>query len=156
MNQLAANAAFCFTVPGPKMIWQFGELGYDETLGSEDVKTSKKPVHWEYYDDPARRSLYNVYAKLLNLRKEHADLFGQNASFSWEVTADEWTGNTPRTINLKHNNKELIVVGNFGDANTTYTLPSNIKYNYISGENVTGNSVTIESHNFFLGTSFEP
>lgn len=156
MNQLAANAAFCFTVPGPKMIWQFGELGYDETLGSDDVKTSKKPVHWEYYDDPARRSLYNVYAKLLNLRKEHADLFGQNANFSWEVTADKWTGNTPRTIILKHNNKELIVVGNFGDASTTYTLPNNIKYNYISGESVTDNNITIESHNFFLGTSFEP
>jgi 1,4-alpha-glucan branching enzyme len=29
MSQLATNAAFFFTVPGPKMIWQFGELGYD-------------------------------------------------------------------------------------------------------------------------------
>ncbi|HBX45042.1 MAG TPA: alpha-amylase, partial [Porphyromonadaceae bacterium] len=27
MDQLKANAAFFFTVPGPKMIWQFGELG---------------------------------------------------------------------------------------------------------------------------------
>lgn len=44
MNQLAANAAFCFTVPGPKMIWQFGELGYDETLGEEDEKNSKEAV----------------------------------------------------------------------------------------------------------------
>lgn len=42
MNQLAANAAFCFTVPGPKMIWQFGELGYDETLGEEDEKKQQR------------------------------------------------------------------------------------------------------------------
>ena len=42
MKQLATNAAFFFTVPGPKMIWQFGELGYDETLGEEDEKTAKR------------------------------------------------------------------------------------------------------------------
>ena len=28
MKQLGTNAAFFLTVPGPKMIWQFGELGY--------------------------------------------------------------------------------------------------------------------------------
>ncbi|WP_294554611.1 alpha-amylase family glycosyl hydrolase [uncultured Bacteroides sp.] len=156
MNQLAANAAFCFTVPGPKMIWQFGELGYDETLGSEANKTSKKPLHWEYYDEPARRNLYNIYAKLLNLRKTHADLFGKNASFSWNVTENRWTESTPRIINLKYNDKELIVVGNFGDQTTTYSLNSNIKYNYISGENVSGSNVIVEPHNFFLGTSFQP
>lgn len=154
MNQLAANAAFCFTVPGPKMIWQFGELGYDEPLGT-DNKTSPKPLHWEYCKDPARQNLHNVYATLLNLRKDHADLFGQNATFSWEVTEDRWTGSTPRTISLKYNNKELVVVGNFGNTDTTYTPDSNIKYNYISGESVSG-SVIIKSHNFFLGTSFQP
>lgn len=155
MNQLAANAAFCFTVPGPKMIWQFGELGYDETLGTEDNKTSKKPLHWEYYDEPARRNLYNVYARLLQLRKEHADLFGQNASFSWKVTDDYWTGNKPRTIHLKYGDKELVVVGNFGNETSTYSLDSKIKYDYMSGENVSG-SITVNPHSFFLGTSFQP
>ena len=32
MKRLALNAAFFFTVPGPKMIWQFGELGYDYSI----------------------------------------------------------------------------------------------------------------------------
>ncbi|WP_195477084.1 MULTISPECIES: alpha-amylase family glycosyl hydrolase [Bacteroides] len=155
MNQLAANAAFCFTVPGPKMIWQFGELGYDETLGEEDEKTAKKPLHWEYYDEPARKSLYDVYAKLLDLRKTHANLFGQNATFSWKVETADWTGNTPRTISLKYNDKELVVVGNFGDDTTNYSLDSNIKYNYMTGDEVSGN-ITVEPHNFFLGTSFRP
>ena len=155
MNQLAANAAFCFTVPGPKMIWQFGELGYDETLGEEDEKTAKKPLHWEYYDEPARKSLYDVYAKLLDLRKTHANLFGQNATFSWKVETADWTGNTPRTISLKYNDKELVVVGNFGGDTTNYSLDSNIKYNYMTGDEVSGN-ITVEPHNFFLGTSFRP
>ena len=155
MNQLAANAAFCSTVPGPKMIWQFGELGYDETLGEEDEKTAKKPLHWEYYDEPARKSLYDVYAKLLDLRKTHANLFGQNATFSWKVETADWTGNTPRTISLNYNDKELVVVGNFGDDTTNYSLDSNIKYNYMTGDEVSGN-ITVEPHNFFLGTSFRP
>lgn len=38
MSQLAVNAAFCFTVPGPKMIWQFGELGYDVTREQKTIK----------------------------------------------------------------------------------------------------------------------
>ncbi|MBQ8875693.1 MAG: alpha-amylase, partial [Bacteroides sp.] len=32
MKQLEVNAAFTFTVPGPKMIWQFGEMGYDISI----------------------------------------------------------------------------------------------------------------------------
>ncbi len=32
MKQLAANASFFFTAPGPKMVWQFGEMGYDVSI----------------------------------------------------------------------------------------------------------------------------
>src|SRR5690554_3088586 len=32
MSQLGTNAAFFLTIPGPKMIWQFGELGYDISI----------------------------------------------------------------------------------------------------------------------------
>lgn len=32
MRQLEVNASFFFTVPGPKMIWQFGEMGYDVSI----------------------------------------------------------------------------------------------------------------------------
>lgn len=99
--------------------------------------------------------MYDVYAKLLDLRKTHANLFGQNATFSWKVETANWTGNTPRTISLKYNDKELVVVGNFGDDTTNYSLDSNIKYNYMTGDEVSGN-ITVEPHNFFLGTSFRP
>ena len=43
MSQLATNAAFFFTVPGPKMIWQFGELGYDISI-DQNGRTGKKPI----------------------------------------------------------------------------------------------------------------
>ncbi len=32
MQRLETNAAFFFTVPGPKMVWQFGEIGYDVNI----------------------------------------------------------------------------------------------------------------------------
>ena len=40
--QLAAN--FFIPVPGPKMIWQFGELGYDISI-DYNGRTGKKPIH---------------------------------------------------------------------------------------------------------------
>ena len=48
--------AFFFTVPGPKMIWQFGELGYDISIDS--WKSWEKPVKWNYLDDDKRRTKF--------------------------------------------------------------------------------------------------
>ncbi|MEI9909455.1 MAG: hypothetical protein WDO71_07195 [Bacteroidota bacterium] len=32
LKRMELNAAFFLTIPGPKMIWQFGELGYDFSI----------------------------------------------------------------------------------------------------------------------------
>lgn len=165
MKQLETNAAFFFSVPGPKMIWQFEELGYDisinantqgEVIEGEEHRTDRKPLHWEYYTDPARKGLYDVYAKLLNLRKTHANLFQANSTFSWNVDNNYWSGSTPRSITLKNGHDMLYVIGNFGeeDANAI-SLPEGIQYNYMTGEEVSGN-ITVPAHSFFLGTSFMP
>lgn len=65
-----------YTVPGPKMLWQFGEVGYDYTINycengsvSTDCRTAPKPIRWDYYNQPNRRRLYDVTAALLHLRK---------------------------------------------------------------------------------------
>jgi hypothetical protein len=72
LERTEAAAVMLYAVPGPKMIWQFGEVGYDFALqeGGAD-RLECKPIHWEYYDDPARRDLYNVYATMSKLRSEH-------------------------------------------------------------------------------------
>lgn len=165
MQQLATNAAFFFTVPGPKMLWQFGELGYDisinanmqgEVIEGEEHRTDRKPLHWEYYTDPARKGLYDVYAKLLYLRKTHPNLFQANSTFSWKVDESCWSGSTPRSITLKNGNDQLYVIGNFGEEEAkAISLPEDIQYNYMTGEEVNGN-ITVPAHSFFLGTSFMP
>ncbi|TKK68309.1 T9SS type A sorting domain-containing protein [Ilyomonas limi] len=69
-------AAFWAMQPAPKMVWQFGELGYDYSINTcedgvtirNDCRTSPKPIRWDYLSDPDRLALYNVYAKLFALR----------------------------------------------------------------------------------------
>lgn len=111
MKQLATNASFFFTVPGPKMVWQFGEMGYDVSI-EEGGRTGKKPLHWEYLNNESRKELYVTYTKLLNLRKEHTELFDPGAAFSWLVTTSNWVGGRFLTIEAV-DGKKLVVVGNF-------------------------------------------
>jgi 1,4-alpha-glucan branching enzyme len=122
MKQLSANACFFLTVPGPKMIWEFGEMGYDISKGSD---TSKRLCHWEYLDDSDRVGLYNTYAKLNALRTENPELFSSAATFSWNVADTNWS--TGRFINITSSdgNKHLVVAGNFdaSSQNLTVTFP---------------------------------
>src|SRR3569833_1091938 len=61
------GAAFMFASPGPKMVWQFGERGYD--INNDDAspggRLGDKPPHWEYMADANRHHLYATYAKLI-------------------------------------------------------------------------------------------
>ena len=118
MKQLETNAAFFLTVPGPKMIWQFGELGYDYsimykydgTMGTEK-NTDAKPVKWDYLTDQYRKGLYDTYSTLLKLRNDNPDLFSDNAFKDWKVGVSDW--DKGRYLRLESTTKKLVVVGNF-------------------------------------------
>ena len=56
--------AFYFTVPGPKMIWQFGELGYDISI-DQNGRTGNKPILWNYFNEPNRKAVYDLWAQSL-------------------------------------------------------------------------------------------
>lgn len=71
-------AAFFYTIPGPKMLWQFGELGYDFSINtcengtiSENCRLSPKPIRWDYLQDPDRRRLFDVVSGLIHLKTNH-------------------------------------------------------------------------------------
>ena len=56
---------FFFTIPGPKMIWQFGELGYDYSINhcpdgtlSDNCRVSRKPIRWDYNWHENRKCLF--------------------------------------------------------------------------------------------------
>jgi hypothetical protein len=70
-----------YTIPGPKMLWQFGEVGYEYSINycedgtiSDNCRISPKPVRWDYRSENSRQLLYDHTAEILNLRKEY-DVF---------------------------------------------------------------------------------
>lgn len=82
LQKEAAAAAVFFTVPGPKLLWQFGERGYDISI-NDGSRTGAKPPHWEYMADVNRLNLYNVYAKLIKLRLSNPSVFN-NSTFNYD------------------------------------------------------------------------
>lgn len=81
LDRIKAASLMFYTIPGPKMVWQFGELGYDESINrcpdgsiSDGCRVSPKPLHWDYREDPQRYSLYGHIAQLLALRNMY-DVF---------------------------------------------------------------------------------
>jgi len=97
-------AAFLFSIPGPKMIWQFGELGYDISI-DENGRTGEKPVKWDYFDDANRKALYNAYAQFIHL-KENNDVFNTQ-SYNFDLTGGV------KYIKLNSAGNTVVVVGNF-------------------------------------------
>ena len=70
LARMEQAATFFFPIPGPKMIWQFGELGYDVSIDFNG-RLSEKPIRWYYQLVPERVKLYRVYSALINLRNAH-------------------------------------------------------------------------------------
>ena len=145
MRRAGASAAFFLTVPGPKMIWQFGEIGYDISI-EENGRTGEKPVKTdEYMAVPARKALYDTYATLLKFRRENPRFFDSDASFSWTPT-----GNLKK-ITCTADGKTFHVVGNFGKGQTSYTVPSGSWTDHINGGTVSG-TITLKEGEFRLLT----
>ncbi|NQZ75466.1 MAG: T9SS type A sorting domain-containing protein, partial [Ekhidna sp.] len=129
--------AFFLTVPGPKMLWQFGEFGYDEELNND--RLGVKPTRWEYLEDPKRRQLFDVYKSLINLRTKTNYI--SKDYFSWS------SAGKVKTINIEHPEVEIYAIGNFGeDPETTEHKfsKSGTWYNYFTGEPVEVSEPNIE------------
>ena len=147
MRRAGASAAFFLTVPGPKMIWQFGEIGYDYSIEYND-RTGEKPVVTdEYMAVPARKALYDTYAALLKFRRENPRFFDQDAKFEWTPSG------AMKKITCSVDGKTFHVVGNFGKASASYTVPSGSWTDYINGGTVSG-TITLKQGEFRLLTTF--
>ena len=144
MQRAALNAAFFFTVPGPKMIWQFGELGYDYSI-EENGRTGEKPLRWDYLDMPERKQLYDTYAQLITFRTAHPQFFTGDADFTWKVAVNNWSNG--RYIQSVAGEQAFVVAGNFDTREQSLTVEFPTEgtwYNYFDHtENHTGSSATV-------------
>lgn len=134
LQRIQLVATFFLTYPGPKMMWQFGELGYDEYLAdSGSERTEPKPIHWEYFDQPAHRNLYNVYRSLLRIRNHFTAFTDPGAS----VTMHVGQGVAGRRINISHPSTNVTIIGNFGVTPlevTPYFQHAGAWYEYFTGD----------------------
>ena len=122
------DAAFFFTLPGPKMIWQFGEQGYDYSINhcqdgsnNNNCRTDPKPIPWNYLQVAARKELHDVYSSLIKLRSNvlYKPAFISN-------TSQQSLGGGFKWIVLSSATGKIVVMGNF-DVNAqtgSVTFPS--------------------------------
>lgn len=130
-------AAFWAMLPGPKMLWEFGELGFDYSINrcedgtvNDNCRTAPKPPGWGWLSDSSRLKLRNVYAMMLKLRTLYPQLAlpsSFNASLMGAV----------KTLTAVTDSISVAMIGNFDviSANTSLTFPSTgTWYNYFTGE----------------------
>ena len=112
MERAKINAAFFLLSPGPKMIWQFGEIGYDISINEND-RTGKKPCKTaEYMAVKERKALYDTYAMLIKFRKDNPRFFDYDVNFRWYVGGGEQTGRY--LFARSGEGKHFALFGNFG------------------------------------------
>jgi len=97
-------SAFFYTIPGPKMLWQFGELGYDYSIDFNG-RLGEKPVRWDYFDDWRRNYTYKFISALTHLTTEH-DVF-ETENFTLNVSGEM------KSIRLDHDSMNVFIAGNF-------------------------------------------
>jgi hypothetical protein len=139
MRRMETLANLFYTVPGPKMLWQFGELGYDYSINTcengtinSDCRLSPKPIRWDFLNDPYRRRLHDVITALLHLRNTQ-EVFETNI-FSITPAAGKI-----REINLTGTNFFVKVIANVATTTevTTPTWPQfGTWYEYYSADSV--------------------
>ncbi|HVU58592.1 MAG TPA: alpha-amylase family glycosyl hydrolase [Puia sp.] len=130
-------AAFWTMLPGPKMLYGFGELGFDYSINrcedgtiNDNCRTAAKPTGWSWLSDSARVKLHNVYAAMLKLRTLYPAL-ALPSSFNASLTG------AVKTLTAVTDSISVAMIGNFDviSANTTLTFPSaGTWYNYFTGE----------------------
>jgi hypothetical protein len=145
----AMSTAFWALAPGPKMLTEFGELGFDYSVNwcsngtvdpSGGCRLTPKPVRWDYLQDTSRKKLHDVYAALLKLRGNYPGLATGPTTYSL-------TGNV-KYLQVQADTLSVMVVGNFDVVTATGSIPfasAGTWYDYLSGQTIqaTGNAQSV-------------
>lgn len=154
-------AAFFYTIPGPKMLWQFGELGYDYSINTcedgtvnNDCRLSLKPIRWDYLEAPYRKRLFEVVSGLIHLKTNY-DVFNTT-----DFTLDIGSNTATKKIFLNGDDMDVVVQGNFDltsrELNSAFSQ-SGWWYDYFTGDSIlvenAGMNVTLAPGEYHVYTS---
>jgi len=141
LSRMQTANAFFLTVPGPKMIWQFGELGYDVSINypcmTSNCRLDPKPIKWGYFTDYNRKKIYKSIAALNKIRKE-LDVFETN-----DFVIDG--ANKQKRISLNHSSMNVCIIGNFdvvsGSINPNFQNTGKW-YDFFTGDSIVVSNTT--------------
>jgi len=145
-KRVPLNIAFTTLIPGPKMIWQFGEMGYDYSINYGGSNVANKPSAWGWLSLAHRKAAYDASSKIITLRSLYPNAFTQG-TFSMQISESDW--NQGRRIALTHSDLSMVALGNFNASAPISALPNFPKagtwYELLTGEvlNVTNTNMTI-------------
>jgi len=169
LRRLEMSAGFFLTIPGPKMIWQFGEVGYHYSITSchpgntipapypsDQCRTDPKPIRWDFRQDIRRQRLYDIYVSLGKLRHHawYRDVFLAN-----NISMDQGLASGFKWMRLRsaQDTSMLVVVGNFDVTPKTESVTFPVAgtwYDYLGGNTFTATggaqSITLQPGEFHI------
>lgn len=131
LSRMSAIGAVSLLIPGPKMIWHFGELGMQQSLNTcqdgsvGDCKLDTKPQpQWEenWLNIAQRRQIYDDWSKINDL-KINNDVFKANSAISPHNNNNLlqriyiWDDNLPNT-----SLKNVVILANFDVTTQNFIL----------------------------------
>ena len=170
LKRMASIAAISTPIPGPKMLWQFAELGWDSsiytcpdgTVNDEsntkagDCKLATKHVkQWteNWMVVPERKALYDTYARINALKINEPVFNGSVTVNSGTFTPSIYIfdnsitdANTIKNVVILSNfsTTSQNITGNFPYVGTWYNLMDNSSFEVVT----TTDKITIESGGF--------
>lgn len=156
LKRMELAGAFFFTIPGPKMIWQFGERGFDYSINwpcmDGSCRTDPKPSRWDYMDDPNRKRLYFTWKALIDL-KDTLSLF-ETSNYDMSVSTPQ------KRIRLTSPSLSMVIIGNFdvkeGSINPDF-YSTGKWYDYFTGSEIdvtnVSSPITLQAGEFKIYTN---
>ncbi|RLD37956.1 MAG: alpha-amylase [Bacteroidetes bacterium] len=131
LERMKLGFLFDFIIPGPKMIWQFEELGFDISI-DYNGRVGNKPPKWDYQFDADRFALKTFVSSMANL-KTKLDVF-ETTNYNLDVY------NALKRVKLNSTELNVVAIGNF---------------DVVSGNIVGSFQHTGTWYDYFNGTSLE-
>lgn len=146
-NRIVSVGVQMLMSPGPKMIWQFGELANSENTKNSDGSnnTDPKKVSWSEYenastiDQKCKVAVHDAYLTMNWLRRSNPDMFSEGVTVTY--TNFSTSASTMRAIQLTRGTKEIVAVFN--------PNPS-VKYSESSTTSLTVPTTTLKASNYDL------
>lgn len=121
LDRMKTIAAFFYTIPGPKMLWQFSELGYDIDI-EFNGRVGQKPVPWNdveglnYNNEGKRLELKQYVSALIDLKNTNSifstsnvTIIGGSTLIKQIVLTNEVVTSNPSSAGEMN----AIIIGNF-------------------------------------------